>query len=135
MLEDWQKVAIDLVGAMLETEKGIRWIMVFTDHFTRCKGALAIPDAAALVAVDHGLCCIGLPEQIHINQGAQFKAQLMTELCLLWNLERMHTAPYHSHANGIVEWNNRLLGDSLRVLLLRRGQDEWDQLLPQLMSA
>lgn len=51
------------------------------------------------------------------------------ELCML------HTTPYHSQANGIVERNNRLLGDSLKALLLRRGQNEHDRLLPQLMRA
>ena len=34
-----------------------------------------------------------------------------------------------------VKWNNRGLEDLLRILLLSRGQDEWDQLLPQIMRA
>ena len=32
----------------------------------------------------------------------------------------------------VVERGNRVLGDSLRVLLLNRGQGDWDLLLPQL---
>ncbi|XP_067939868.1 uncharacterized protein [Watersipora subatra] len=48
---------------------------------------------------------------------------------------KTHTTPYHLQANGIVECNNWELGDSLRALLLTRGQDEWDLLLPQLMRA
>ena len=35
----------------------------------------------------------------------------------------------------MVERNNRGLGDSLRALLLDRGQDEWDSVLPQIMRA
>lgn len=50
-------------------------------------------------------------------------------------MEKTHTTPYYPQANGIVKRNNRQLGDSLRALLLRRGQDEWDNLLPQLMRA
>ena len=34
-----------------------------------------------------------------------------------------------------MERNNRLLGDSLRTLLIDKGQEEWDLLLPQLMRA
>ena len=35
----------------------------------------------------------------------------------------------------MVERNNRGLEDSLRAMLLGRGQDEWDVLLPQLLRA
>ncbi|XP_067928171.1 uncharacterized protein [Watersipora subatra] len=35
----------------------------------------------------------------------------------------------------MVERNNRMLGDALLALLLRKGSDEWDTLLPQLMQA
>ena len=59
----------------------------------------------------------------------------MAELCQLWRVEKTRTAPYHPQANGMVERNNRLLGDSLRTMLLDKGQEEWDLLLPQLMRA
>ena len=48
---------------------------------------------------------------------------------------KTHTTPYYAQANVIVERNNCELGDSLRALLLARGQDEWDLLLLQLMRA
>lgn len=57
----------------------------------------------------------------------------MTEHCSLWNVKRTHTTPYHYLANGNVERNDRLLGDSLRALLVKEGEEEWDKLLPQLM--
>ena len=109
------------------------------DHFTRWQDALAISDATATVvatALDERVFCyMGLPEQIHTDQGAQFESQLMTELCQLWGVKKTRTTPYHPQANGMVERNNRGIGDSLRAMLLRRGQDEWDILLPQLMRA
>ena len=135
----WQKVAVDLVGPMPETNRGNRWILVLTDHFTRWQDAIALPDATAPVvatALDERVFCyLGLPEQIHTDQGAQFESLLMAELCQLWRVERTRTTPYHPQANGIVERNNRLLGDSLCTLLIDKGQDEWDLLLPQVMRA
>ena len=135
----WQKLAVDLVGPMPPTSRQNRWILVLTDHFTRWQDALAIPDATAPTVAttldERVFCYLGLPEQIHTDQGAQFESQLMKELCQLWGVERTHTTPYHPQGNGVVERNNRQLGDSLRALLLGRGQEEWDLLLPQIMRA
>ena len=135
----WQKVAVDLVGPMPLTSRGNKWILVLMDHFTRWQDAIALPDATAPVvatALDEKIFCyMGLPEQIHTDQGAQFESSLMAELCQLWGVEKTRTTPYHPQANGMVERNNRLLGDSLRAMLIGRGQDEWDLLLPQIMRA
>ncbi|XP_067945113.1 uncharacterized protein [Watersipora subatra] len=102
-------------------------------------GPLALPDATATVVAntldEWVFCYLGLLEQIHRNQEAQFESQLMAKLCQLWNVGKTHTTPYHPQTNGIGEWNNRGLGNSLRALLLAWGQDEWDLLLPQLMRA
>ena len=135
----WQTVAVDLVGPMPMTSRGHQWILVLTDHFTRWQDALAIRDATAPVvatALDEKVFCyLGLPERLHSDQGAQFESSLMTELCHLWGIEKTRTTPYHPQANGLVERNNRGLGDSLRALLLDQGQDEWDLLLPHIMRA
>ena len=131
-------VAVDLVAPMPETSRGNCWILVLVDHFTRWQDALAIPDATApVVAADldeRVFCFMGLPEQIHTDQGAQFEPQLMTELCQLLGVDKTRTTPYHPQANGMVERNNKGLGDSLRAMLLGRGQDERDVLLPQLRA-
>ena len=135
----WQKVAVDFVGPMPETRAGKRWIPVFMDYFTRWQDAIPIPDATAPVvaaALDQQVFCyLGLPEQLHLDQRAQFESHLMKELCSLWRIDKTHTIPYHPQSNGVVERSNRNLGDSLRTLLLRRGQEEWDLLLTQIMRA
>ena len=59
----------------------------------------------------------------------------MNELCYLWSVDKTHTTRYHPQANGIAERTSRVLGDSLRALLINRGRDEWDTILPQIMRA
>ena len=53
----------------------------------------------------------------------------MTELCQLWGVDKTRTTLYHPQVNGMVERNNKGLGDSLRAMLLGRGQNKWDVLL------
>ena len=135
----WQKVAVDLVRPMPETRAGNRWILVVMNHFTRWQDAVSIPDVTAPVVAatldQRVFYYLGLPKQPHSDQEAQFESQLMEELCTLWRIDKTHTTPYHHQSNGVVEWSNRKLEDQLRTLLLRRGQEEWDLLLPQIMRA
>lgn len=130
----WQRVAIDLVGPLSETERGNRWILVLSDHFTRWQEAIAIPNATAPVVADtldsRIFSVLGLPEMISTDQGAQFESELMSELCQLWRVHKHRTTAYHPCANGVVERANKGLGDTLRSLLLANGEEEWDLLLP-----
>jgi len=59
----------------------------------------------------------------------------MSDLCRLWGVNQSRTTPYHPLGNGVVERNNRMLGDALQSLLLGRSQEEWDTVLPQVMRA
>ena len=74
------------------TPRGNQLILVVTDHFTRWQDALAIPDVTAPVvatALDERIFCyLGLPEQLHADQGAQFESALMAELCHLWGIDK-----------------------------------------------
>jgi len=117
----WQIVAVDLVGSMPLSARGNTWILVLTDHFTRWADALAIPDATAPTvarALDQNVFCyLGLSEQIYTDQGAQFQSQLTGDLCRIWGVNQSRTTPYHPQGNGVIERNNRMLGDALRSLL------------------
>ena len=137
----WQKLAVDLVGPMPVTPRNNKWILVLTDHFTRWQDALPLPDATAAVIAGvlekRVFCYFGLPEEIHSDRGSQFEGDLMAELCSLWRITKTRTTAYHPQSNGVVERNNRTMGDALRSMLLNFDgvQEDWDDLLPQLMRA
>ena len=59
----------------------------------------------------------------------------MMQLCVLWQVDPTHTAPYHPQANGVVEHGNQVLEDALRALLLESSQEDWDLVLPLLVKA
>jgi len=72
----WHVVAVDLVSPMPSTPRDNNWILMLTDHFNRWADALAILDALVPTVAEamdqHVFCYLGLPEQIHCDQGAQF---------------------------------------------------------------
>ncbi|XP_067942986.1 uncharacterized protein [Watersipora subatra] len=71
----------------------------------------------------------------HSGRRLPSTCQLIEELCQLWKVSKTRNTPYHPWANGIIERNNRYLGNFLRTMLLERGQEERNELLPQVMRA
>lgn len=69
----WQVVVVYLVPL---TQRGNRWILVMTDHFTSWCETIALPDATSPMVdkiIDERVSCyLGLPERIHKEHGAQF---------------------------------------------------------------
>lgn len=104
---------------MPKTTQGIQLILGLSDHFSRWADALPIPDATvptlAKILDERVFAYMGLPEQLHSDQGAQFTSNPMVELCLLWRVNKTLTTLYHPQSNGVVERNNRTLGDALRT--------------------
>jgi hypothetical protein len=114
-------------------------VLVVADHFTRWRDALPIPDGTAATVAqtleDRVFSYLGVPEQLHSDQGAQFESKLMKELCAIWGVTKSRTTPYHAAGNGVVERGNRDLGDALRSLLLGAEETDWDLMLPHIMRS
>ena len=87
------------MGPLPETPRGNVNILVLSDHFTRWRDAIPIPNGTAAIVAqvldDRVFTYFGLPERIHTDQGAQFESQLMAELCAIWGVEKSRTTPYH----------------------------------------
>ena len=67
-----QVIAVDIMGLLQESNNKNSYILV-VDYFTPWMAAFAIHDQeAATVAqklVDKVLCRLGIPEQLHLDQG------------------------------------------------------------------
>lgn len=133
----WQQCAVDLVGPFQETTRGNSWILVIADHFTRWCDGIPLPDATAATvatALDERIFSyLGVPEVIHTDQGSQFQSDLFEACCKLWGSKKTRTAPYTPTGNSVVERGNKVIGASLRALILDHQHQEWDLLLPQIM--
>ena len=76
----------------------------------------------------------GAPEKIHSDQGRNFKAQLFQEICVLFNMDKTRTSPYHLESDGMVERMNCTLPNMLGKYVSDH-QCDWDEHLPLIMIA
>lgn len=136
--EPMEKIAIDILGPLVTSEKGNRYILVIVDCFTKWTESYAIKNqesrTIADVIVNEFICRFGTPLQILSDQGTGFTSKLFTEVCDLLKIDKVRTSSMRPQANGIVERFNRTLQNML-TSFCEREQKTWDQYLPQLMMA
>jgi len=128
-----ERIAIDIIGPLPVTESRSKYILVVGDYFTKWKEAFLISNQEARTIaeklVKEVIARYGTPEQIHSDQGHNFEAQLFQEMCLLFNMDKTHTTPYHLESNGMIERMNRTIQDMLAKHMSHHQRD-WDEHLP-----
>jgi len=133
-----ERLAIDVLGPLPETDQGNRYILVVMDYFSKWVEALAMPEqSAATVAhllVTEVICRFGVPLQIHTDQGRNFESVLFKEVCRLLDIEKTRTTPLHPQSDGMVERLNRTL-EAMLSKFVQENQRNWDQLLPLMAMA
>ena len=114
-----QIIATDLVGPLPESDNKNKYILVVADYFTHWVEAFPLPNQEACTVatklVDEIFLRFAVPEQLHSDQGRQFEAQVITEICKLLKIHKTHTTPYHPRGDGLVERFNRTLLNMLAI--------------------
>ena len=75
-----------------------------------------------------------LPEQLHSNQGRQFKSTIVKVVSSLLQIKKTRTTPYHPQSDDLVEWFNRTLLSMLAMTIADHPWD-WEDNLHQLCYA
>ena len=129
---------MDILGPLPETENGNVYICVVSDYFTKWAEAYAMPDHTAQTIAErlmHDLILkYGTPRVIHTDQGRDFESKLMRQLCDLMEIKKSRTCTYRPQSDAIVERLNRTLIQMLSSFV-NEHQDNWDDILPYVMSA
>ena len=117
--------------------KGIKDVLVITDHFT--KYALAIPtrnQTSKVIAEtlwDNLICHYGWPRRLHIVQGRDFKSRVISELCKMEEITKTRTSPYHPQGNPVERYNRTLL--DMLCTLHDSQKSEWRKYVRQMTHA
>ena len=113
----WDSVAIDLLKLPRATS-GMQYLLVCVDQFSRYTVLAPLHDkSAASVAqalVTHVINPFTTPKTILSDNGAEFRNNLLAELCSLFHIQQTFTVAYHPASNGLVERANRKIIEALR---------------------
>ena len=122
----------------LEPGKGLEEnVLVVTDYFTRYAQAYVTrtqtTQTTARTLWDKFISHYGLPKKILLDQGQNFKSQLVADLCTLMGTQKIWTSLYHAQANGQCErFNSTLIG--MLGMLPPEKKSEWKNHIGMLVN-
>ena len=135
--EPFSRVAMDIVGPLLTSRAGNRYVLVVCDYATRYPEAIPLKSCDAEHVAEKLVelfARVGIPREILTDQGSNFMSQLLVELYRLLHVKPIRTSPYHPQTDGLVERFNQTLKSMLRKATAIDGKD-WDKLIPYLLFA
>jgi transposase InsO family protein len=134
----FERIAMDILDTHRVTSRGHRYVLVISDYFTKWTEAIPLrrhtAEKVAAALMEYWVVRMGVPHQIHSDQGREFEGELVRSLAKMLGSQKIRTAPYHAQSDGQVERFNRTLLGMLSAFVNEQG-DDWDQHLPFVMSA
>ena len=126
-------------GTRVRAHDGLYYscILVMVDHFSRYRWAKALQNqtaASVIMALQQWWTQNGRPIVFQSDNGLQFAAAEVRELCRLWGVRKRHSRPRHPQTNGLVENANRDLKRRIISLQRDRPEDTWVELLDVAVS-
>lgn len=131
-------VAMDIVGPLVTSNDGNKYILTVQDYFTKYLEAIPLPnqktETIAKAFVTNIICRHGVPKKLLTDQGANIISKLMKEICRLLGVTKIQTTAYHPQSNGMIERSHRVIKDVLSHFV-DRSQRDWSDWLPYTMMA
>ncbi|KAG0441069.1 Retrovirus-related Pol polyprotein from transposon 17.6, partial [Dictyocoela muelleri] len=131
--EPFNKVQIDIVGPFPKSSVGNKFIVVCIDMSSRWIEAKAIKQKNSKNVADFIIKEIilrhGPPEYIISDQGKEFTAEIVKNVCKMFNSKKSFVSAYNPKSNGAVERVNQTLIHKL-AKLCKNHWKEWDEFLP-----
>ena len=122
-------IATDYLGPLPITDRGHRYILLFTDHFTKNVEVIPVGDMTAEVCAQKLLNEVisrwGCPLSIHSDQGRTYESRVFKELCRMLEIRKTRTSARNPRGNGQAERFNRTLLRMIKAYLCGE-QTEWD---------
>ena len=79
-----ERVAMDILAPFPTTFYNNQFVLVIADYFTKWMEMVALPDhraeTVAEALVEFFFCRLGIPSQLHSDQGTDFTSKVVTEM-------------------------------------------------------
>ena len=128
----YKKIAIDLTGPFITTDRHNRYIMVVVDHFSKRVHACPIKSKSGVEIVwELRKIIFSMPELPSIlvsDNGLEFNNQHMHELLEHYKIKHVRTSPYYPQSNGLVERTNCTIKTKVNTKVAN-----WDVKLPEVI--
>ena len=124
---------MDFMTDLPTTDRGNKHLLVVCDHFTRWVEVFPLPDMLA-VTVARTLASevfsrFGCLKYLHSDCAANFRSQVVSELCAIMGIQKTNTTAFHPQGNSRCERVNRTVLAML-AKYLSENHAEWDVHLP-----
>ncbi|CAC5416679.1 unnamed protein product [Mytilus coruscus] len=133
-----ERITVDILGPLPRTYKGNRYLMVVGDYFSKWADAIPIRDqeatAVANKLVERVITILGVPMEIHSDQGSNFESNVFREMCKLLGLHKSRTTGLRPQRDGMVERLNSTI-ENMLVSFVSENQKNWDEYIFVLMMA
>ncbi|GJR55411.1 reverse transcriptase domain-containing protein [Tanacetum coccineum] len=121
------KWGIDIAEPFPEGPGKVKFLIVAIDYFTKlieAKPVVTITDNQVKKFVwDNIVCRFGLPGEIVSDNGKQFRDNPFKDWCEKLCIRQCFASVKHPQANGLVERENRCLGEGIKARLDERSKD------------
>ena len=111
------KLYVDTVS-MSRSTSGMKYLLTVEDGFTRFLMAFPVPnknaETLAKVIMEKVIPVLGIPQQIHSDNGLEFANRVWDSMCALLHINHTYTPVYNPSSN-IVERAHRTLGELFRT--------------------
>ena len=129
----FQTVYADIVGPLVQTDEGNKYILVLIDSFSKYVEAWPLKNITtediAKTLITQFFPRYGLPNTFHTDNASNFNSELMMDVCKRLGIKKTKTTSFHAMGNGAVERANKTIIDSLKMIV-SSSQRDWDYMLP-----
>ena len=134
----FDKIAIDLVTDCETSTSGNRDILTIIDHLTEWPEAFPIPDKSAdtivLTFINHYPPVHMCPQYTLLDNGTEFKNQLMDHVLQQPGIDHIFSLPYHPQSKGKLEVFHKYLKPTLKKLC-EKDPTNWDKYINQVLGS